>query len=147
MLKLAMMLEETDLKDTIEIKQEGVKAFLEAVAPYYAANGNEIEDIKIKLSTNLPHTEIDYKVEYLMGSEGWLESLVVADYSPNVSFLNMTTTVNPSDEVRKAKIHVSHLDGWDQLHSCECYITQAMKKGKPNAGFPNSFTRLLRLPA
>ena len=129
MLKLAMMLEETDLKDTIEIKQEGVKAFLEAVAPYYAANGNEIEDIKIKLSTNLPHTEIDYKVEYLMGSEGWLESLVVADYSPNVSFLNMTTTVNPSDEVRKAKIHVSHLDGWDQLHSCECYITQAMKNG------------------
>lgn len=129
MLKLAMMLEETELKDTIEIRQEGVQAFLEAVAPYHAANGNESEDIKIKLSTNLPQTEIDYKVEYLMGSEGWLESLAVVDYSPNVSLLNMTTTVNTTDEVRKAKIIVSHLDGWDKFHSCECYITQAMNNG------------------
>ena len=129
MVKLAMTLDGTELKDTIKIRQEGVKAFLEANAPYYASNGHDSEDIKVKLSTNLPEKEIKYELQYLMGSEGWLESINVQDYSPNVSYLNMSANVNTTAEVRKAKILVYHLDGWDQLCSCECYITQAKNNG------------------
>ena len=129
MVKIAMELEGTDLKDTVEIRQEGVKAYLESSAPYKAVSGQNNENIQFLLNTNLPQNELDYKVEYLMGTDGWLESLSVEDYSPSTSFFSMTSKPNSTSDVRKAKVKLSHLDGWDQLHSCEFYITQARNNG------------------
>ena len=129
MVKIAMELEGTDLKDTIEIRQEGIKAYLEASAPYKAVSGPEDENIKFQLKTNLPQNELESSLVYLMGAGGWLESLGVEDYTPSTSFFSMTSKANPTSDVRKAKVVLSHLDGWDQLHSCEFYITQARSNG------------------
>ena len=129
MVKLAMELEGTELKDTVEIRQEGIKAYLEASAPYKAVSGQEAENIRFQLKTNLPQNELNYKLEYLEGSEGWLESLLVEDYTPSTSFFSMTSKVNPTSDVRKAKVVLSHLDGWENMHSCEFYITQARSNG------------------
>lgn len=129
-LQLKMTLEGTQLNDTIEIRQEGIKAYLEANAPYRSVSGNEAEDIRFNLNTNLPSTDIEYTVEYLMGSADWLESFNVEDYSPTISFLNMTSTTNPTGDVRKAKVSLSHIDGWGEPCNCDFYVTQAKNNGE-----------------
>lgn len=146
MLRLIMSLEGTELKDTIELKQEGFTAFLGADSPYAAVSGQESEEVKFNINTNLPAEDIDHAVEYLMGTAGWLDTLIVTDYSPSLSFLNTASRPNDTDEVRKAKITLSHIDGWGDTCKCNFYVTQARMNGEFGSAVDFAAVRKLGTP-
>lgn len=129
MARLVIELEGTEVNDTVVIRQEGVKAYLECNAPYMAVSGAEDADIEFDLTTNLPCTELECSVEYVSGSEGWVDAPQMSDYSLTKAFLNTSSAVNGSEGVRKAKILLSHIDGWGEKLTCELYITQSGSDG------------------
>ena len=63
MVRVAMALEGSELRDTITVLQDGKQAYLECNAPYYAIDGIEGGDIKFDVRTNLTQTLLGRKVE------------------------------------------------------------------------------------
>lgn len=145
MVKVAMALSGTALKDTICIKQEGVQAYLECAAPYLAISGDKQEQIKFSLSTNISCDQMLKKVEYISGGSNWMSEIVLKDQSKTTSLLSTNSTVNNAGQIRKAKITVTHVDGWEELHRSELYITQSKQDG--SFGTPIEFLEARSLGA
>ena len=129
MAKIAMTLNETGLKDTICIKQEGIQAYLECQAPYLAVSGNDTDKITYILNTNINSDQIQKTIEYISGGNDWMSEFALKDQSKTTSILETVPTVNSGNQIRKARISLLHIDGWEDRHRCDLYITQSKKDG------------------
>jgi hypothetical protein len=139
MVKVAMALNGTELKDTICIKQEGVQAFLECPAPYLAVLGGDTDKITFILNTNIDSDLVQKTVEYISGGKDWMSEFILKDQSKTTSILETTPTVNTGAEARKARVSLTHIDGWEESYRCDLYITQSKQDG--SFGTPIDFAQ------
>lgn len=128
MATLRLSIESENQYDTIYIKQAGVKVpELKLIDAGVSVPGSsqavmQSNPVKVAFETNIPVDDIEWTLVYTSGSEEWIHDVVLSDDN----YIEFRVDENPdSENVRKATITLSFVDGWDNEVSQVCYITQA----------------------
>ena len=122
MAKLRFVLDGGARVDTVCVKQYGVVPSLECPAPYKAIRGSVETFTQFEIDTNIPLGDFAVKTSYVGKTEGWISSV-----QPEQGMLVVDTKPNPGDDVCKAVVNLSYVDGWEETFSANLYITQADK--------------------
>lgn len=120
-------------KDTVSIFQNGLEEvfdFPQTSAVLYNGQG----ELDLKANLNVPIEKVDVQVRYLDG-DLWITSAEITQ-----DRLCLKALDNEGNQIRRAQIHVSYQDGWDELRTCVITINQANKDNK--IGTPYSFEEL-----
>ncbi len=122
MVKFRFVLDGGVKADTICIKQHGVEPTLECLAPYKSILGSVETYTQFAVDTNLPLDELTQTTTYLSQAKGWIKSV-----QSEQGMLVVDAKPNSGDEVCKAIVGLSYVDGWGESLSINLYITQADK--------------------
>jgi len=115
-------------KDTVYLRQEGLEvAYLTIPNSGVAAKGSESGSYEAVLSTNVAIDEMSLTTVYEDSEEaGWINDIKI-NKSGNNTTLNFNVKANDSENARKAQICISFVDGWDNIVSATCFVTQMNK--------------------
>jgi len=111
----------TERRDTVLIKQKGVKTPLlrSTVSNVVVYNGGSAT--RVPVETNLKESDLDIRTVYTGGTPDWIRAVSI---DGDTMFL--TTVDNPDPvNVRSAVLQISFVDGWDERLSLTFYVTQA----------------------
>ena len=122
MAKLRFVLDGGTRADTVCIKQYGVVPSLECPAPYKAIRGSVETFTQFEIDTNIPLGDFAVATAYVGPTRDWIRSV-----QPEQGMLVVDTKPNPGDDVCKAVVNLSYVDGWEETFSANLYITQADK--------------------
>ena len=122
MAKLRFVLDGGTRADTVCIKQYGVVPSLECPAPYKAIRGSVETFTQFEIDTNIPLGDFAVATAYVGPTRDWIRSV-----QPEQGMLVVDTKPNPGEDVCKAVVNLSYVDGWEETFSANLYITQADK--------------------
>ena len=122
MAKLRFVLDGGTRADTVCIKQYGVVPSLECPAPYKSIRGSVETFTQFEIDTNVPLGDFAVTTTYVGATGDWIRSV-----QPEQGMLVVDTKPNPGDDVCKAVVNLSYVDGWEETFSVNLYITQADK--------------------
>lgn len=118
-------------RDTVRIKQKGVIVpMLKMDDAGLMLDGTAGTGVKA-VDTNVEPSEIEVKVTYPLGETAWVESAAVERDNAGKTVLRCRYGANPSATIlRKAVAEISFVDGWNQVTSYNCYLTQKTSDGR-----------------
>ena len=125
MVQLELSLAQTDMLDTVTFKQEGVEAFLECDSPFRTVDGKEESLVVFELTTNIDAAQMRSNISYVKGGKDWISGISLQGETVNVTTLKSTV-----DEISKARIDLSYVDGWGGLLNVSFMITSSDKDGE-----------------
>lgn len=118
-------------RDTVRIKQKGV------IVPTLSMDGAGLtvdgtaSTASKELETNVEPSEFDIKITYPVGQTPWVESAAIVRNEAGKVVLQCACSANPSATLlRKAVAEISFVDGWNQVTSYNCYLTQKTSNGQ-----------------
>ena len=112
MAKLRFVLDGGTRADTVCIKQYGVVPSLECPAPYKAIRGSVETFTQFEIDTNIPLGDFAVATAYVGPTRDWIRSV-----QPEQGMLVVDTKPNPGDDVCKAVVNLSYIDGWEETTS------------------------------
>ena len=95
---------------------------LECPAPYKAIRGSVETFTQFEIDTNIPLGDFAVATAYVGPTRDWIRSV-----QPEQGMLVVDTKPNPGEDVCKAVVNLSYVDGWEETFSANLYITQADK--------------------
>lgn len=137
MAKIVVAANETNLADTVYLRQKGV--YMPTVALDNAAlviNGSTEVDDEVEINTNLDLTAITPDIEYSGDDEGWIEVVTemapaaepmkapVASRAGEQCKIKLVMAKNNSDLPRTATVNFVYDNGWGEAQTTSLYVTQ-----------------------
>ena len=125
MAKLLLTLDGGVRKDTMRVKQNGVAPYLNCLAPFKNIDGQTGGLAEFELNTNIPLESLTHEISYFEGAKDWID-----DVASDMNKLLAQASPNVTDNVSKAKIAVSYVDGWDVPFVLNLFVTESNREGK-----------------
>ncbi|MBQ7342398.1 MAG: hypothetical protein IJW42_03980 [Alistipes sp.] len=122
---LRLSVEKFNHADTVYIRQRGQYAqYLKLADAGIVVSGSAQAESATVIDTNVEASQIDVKAVNLSAGEDWIRDLRVEEQDGNV-VLCFTADANPSEsDLRKARVTMSYVNGWNDTESYDVIVTQ-----------------------
>ena len=115
----ALVLSTAARKDTVLIKQKGVKDEFLTLGATAITVQKDAGDATVKLNTNLDAADISFKTEYLDEERGWISGVAVRNGEIVIS-----CTASPASSMRQAVVSVTYDNGWGEFCTLKLRVSQ-----------------------
>ena len=141
---LRLAVEQFNHADTVYIRQRGLAAqYLKMADAGVVVAGSAAGESATTIDTNVEADQIEVSAENLSAGEPWLSNLRVEEQGGQAKLCFSYAANDSAEHLRKARVTMSYVDGWNNHVSYDVIVTQ--RTGEDKLGVAMSFEQLRQM--
>lgn len=138
---LRLAIEQFNHADTVYIRQRGLAAqYLKMADAGVVVSGSAAGESATEIDTNVEADQIVVKAVNLSAGDEWISNLRVEEQGGTMKLCFDYSANDSADELRKARVTMSYVDGWNNHVSYDVIVTQRTAEDK--LGVEKSFEQV-----